>query len=145
MCTSVFYAKVRVLRRDWLICEITRAAHGYNKRVQRGERKRKRKLVIWNLKTKKISRTHFSSIYEQLQNLINLPDLQIAIHRQKRQHNQEHLEWTYAWYSAVVKLLTPVYQHNWSQGTVQKQIPKAWTLTFSVGNNPAKQQTSQQA
>ena len=73
------------------------------------------------------------------------PDLQIAIHRQKRKHNQEHLEWTHTWYSAVVKLLTPVYQHNLSRGTVQKQIPKAWTLMFSVENNPAKQQTSQQA
>ena len=73
------------------------------------------------------------------------PDLQIAINRQKRKHNQEHLEWTYTWYCAVVKLLTPVYQHNWSRGTVQKQIPKAWTLMFSVGNNPVKQHTSQQA
>ena len=82
MCTSVFYAKVRVLRRDWLICEITRAAHGYNKRVQRG--KRKRKLVIWNLKTKKISRTHFSSIYEQLQNLHLKKDLLPKVCRDTR-------------------------------------------------------------
>ena len=52
------------------------------------------------------------------------PDLQIAINRQKRKHNQEHLEWTYTWYCAVVKLLTPVYQHNWSRGTVKNKFPK---------------------
>lgn len=52
------------------------------------------------------------------------PDLQIAINRQKRKHNQEHLEGTYTWYSAVVKLLTPVYQHNWSRGTVKNKFPK---------------------
>ena len=42
---SALNVKVRVLYRDWLICEIILAACKYNNNTK-GERKRKRKVVI---------------------------------------------------------------------------------------------------
>ena len=45
MFMSAFNVKVRVLYRDWLICEIILAACEYNNNTK-GERKRKRKIVI---------------------------------------------------------------------------------------------------
>lgn len=53
MFMSAFNVKVRVLYRDWLICEIILAACEYNNNTK-GERKRKRKVVIWNSKAKEI-------------------------------------------------------------------------------------------
>lgn len=45
MFMSAFNVKVRVLYHDWLICEIILAACEYNNNTK-GERKRKRKVVI---------------------------------------------------------------------------------------------------
>ena len=50
MFKSDFKVKNRVLWRDWLICEITRVARENKKEIPRGQRKRK--IVIWNLKTR---------------------------------------------------------------------------------------------
>ena len=50
---SAFNVKVRVLYRDWLICEIILAACKYNNNTKR-ERKRKRKVVNYlKFKSKK--------------------------------------------------------------------------------------------
>ena len=52
MFMSAFNVKVRVLYHDWLICEIILAACEYNNNTK-GERKRKRKVVILKFKSKR--------------------------------------------------------------------------------------------
>ena len=59
-CSRQFYnVKVRVLLRDWLICEITRTAREFQRN---SKEERKRQFITWNLKTKE----NFYTFYREI-------------------------------------------------------------------------------